>query len=219
MQKVRSGRSQRRPAVPPGRPMSRCRRRLQRERLAQFICISLLAVGCHQDMYDQPKIEPLEASTFFEDGMGARPLVPGTVFRGQTIGNPALTTGRNDGAYVEQLPIELSRERLKRGRERFNIFCANCHSRTGDGDGMVVRRGFPRPPTFHSDRLRGVPVGYVFQVITSGHGAMPAFAHQIAVDDRWAVVAYLRALQLSRHARVDDLPPDERDRFEGARQP
>src|SRR5262245_62133506 len=179
-----------------------------------WLCACFLT-GCHQDMYDQPRIEPLEASTFFDDGMGARPAVPGTIFRGMIIDDPALTTGRENGHLVEELPIELTRELLQRGHERFEIICGNCHSRTGDGDGMIVRRGFPRPPSLHIDRLRGAPVGYVFSVITSGHGAMPALAHQIQVADRWAIVAYVRALQLSRHCLLEDLPADERKQLFG----
>jgi hypothetical protein len=172
--------------------------------------IVITAVGCHTDMYDQPKIEPLEESTFFVGGMGARPIPAGTVYRGQDIGHPAYSAGRESGVFVEDFPLELNRKLLERGRERFDIFCANCHGRTGEGDGMIVQRGYQRPPSFHSEKLRGVPLGYLFHIVSNGKDNMPAYSRQIPVADRWAVVAYLRVLQLSRHFPGDDLTPAER---------
>jgi len=168
--------------------------------------------GCRQDMHDQPRYEPLEASAFFEDGRSSRPLVPGTVARGQLddadIAGDARTT---------RLPLALTPEVLARGEARYNIYCSPCHDRVGTGDGMVVRRGFRRPPSLHLERLREAPVGYHFSVISGGFGAMPSYAAQIPARDRWAIVAHLRALQRSQHATLADLPPAERRRLEDDR--
>ena len=174
-----------------------------------------LAVGCDRgDMYDQPRYDPLEASSFFPDGMSARLPVPGTVARGQLHEDEAFYTGKRGNGYVNELPVKLERQLLLRGQERFNIYCAVCHSRTGDGDGMIVQRGFRRPPTYHSDRLRNAPLGHFYDVITNGFGAMPKFNVQIEPRDRWAIVAYIRALQLSQNARLQDLPPKIRAELE-----
>jgi mono/diheme cytochrome c family protein len=128
-----------------------------------------------------------------------------------------LETGRTDGQFADEFPFPITAEVMARGHERFDIFCSPCHGRLGNGDGMIVRRGFRRPPTFHQDRLRQVPPGYVFDVITNGFGAMPDYASQIPAGDRWAIVAYLKALQRSQHAPLADLPPSERARLEGER--
>jgi mono/diheme cytochrome c family protein len=169
--------------------------------------------GCHDDMYNQPRYEPLEHSDFFDDGRAARPLVAGTVPYGAPPADDALETGREDGELVTKLPIELNEKILRRGQQRFNIYCSNCHGRTGDGDGMIVQRGYRQPPTFHSDRLRGTPIGHFFDVATHGFGAMPSYALQTGVEDRWAIAAYIRALQLSQHAEAEQLPEALRDKL------
>lgn len=177
---------------------------------ALHLCVGLLlgAAGCHRDMYEQPRYEPLEASVLFDDHRSARQRVPGTVPFGTAPFDAALQTGRIDGELTAELPLELTEVLLRRGRERYDIYCSVCHGRTGDGTGMIVQRGYRQPPTFHSDRLRGVPIGHFFDVITNGFGAMPSYASQVPVEDRWAIAAYLRALQLSQYATGDDVPAE-----------
>jgi hypothetical protein len=176
-------------------------------------CYLLLLLGCQQQMADQPRYKPLAKSTFFGDDRSARPLVPGTVARGHLDANEAFYTGKVGDQPVQILPLPLTLELLDRGRERFDIFCAPCHGRTGNGDGMVVRRGFRPPPSYHTDRLRQAPVGHFFDVMTKGFGAMSDYAAQVPPRDRWAIVAYIRALQLSQHATPADAPPAERKRL------
>jgi mono/diheme cytochrome c family protein len=168
------------------------------------------SAACRQDMHDQPKYIPLRQSPFFGDDRSARPLVAGTVARGHLREDSLLYTGKVNGADADVFPFAVDARVMARGRERFDIFCSPCHGRTGQGDGMVVRRGFRRPPTFHQDRLRGAPPGHLFDVITNGFGAMPDYAVQIRPEDRWAIVAYVRALQLSEHATIADVPPARR---------
>jgi mono/diheme cytochrome c family protein len=165
-------------------------------------------------MHDQPKYIPLRQSTFFADERSARPLVAGTVPRGQLREDTLLYTGKVNGADATVFPMSIDERLLKRGQERFNIYCSPCHARTGEGDGMVVRRGYRRPPSLHDDRLRSAPVGHFFDVMTSGFGAMPDYAGQIKAEDRWAIAAFIRALQLSAHATLDDVPPDQRGRLQ-----
>ena len=172
-----------------------------------------LTAGCRQDMHDQPKYEPLEESPFFEDGRSARPLLPETVPRGYLREDAHLYTGKAGNADAETFPFPITGEVLERGRERFNIFCSVCHGRLGDGEGMIARRGFRRPPSYHIDRLRQAPVGHFFDIITNGFGAMPDHATQIPVRDRWAIIAYIRALQRSQHATLDDVPLQEREKL------
>jgi mono/diheme cytochrome c family protein len=169
------------------------------------------AVGCRQDMQDQPKFIPLRPSGFFADGRSERPFVEGTVARGHLNDDTALYTGKGaDGKFLDTFPFPATRDAISRGQDRFNIYCAPCHGRLGDGLGMIVRRGFRRPPSYHIDRLRTVPNGYLYDVITNGVGAMPDYAAQIEPRDRWAIVSYVRALQLSQNATVDDVPPGDR---------
>lgn len=242
-------------------------------RLAGLAALLALAPGCRQDMHDQPRYEPLEPSTFFEDGRGSRPPVEGTVARGSLREDSEFFTGRTGGnrpagganqgqqpsnigttetgttsasgtsagaagavttggaaltnrsaarssevfaqyeGFVTVFPFPVTKEVMDRGEERYNIFCSVCHSRTGDGNGMVVRRGYRKPPSFHEDRLRQAPVGYYFDVITNGFGAMPDYSAQITARDRWAIIAYLRALQRSFQGTPADVPPDQRDRL------
>jgi mono/diheme cytochrome c family protein len=175
------------------------------------LCLLMsIAAACRQDMHDQPKYIPLRQSSFFGDDRSARPLVAGTVARGHLRDDELLYTGKVNGADANVFPFRVDAAVMARGRERFDIFCSPCHGRTGQGDGMVVRRGFRRPPTFHQDRLRNAPAGQLFDVITNGFGAMPDYAAQVRAEDRWAIVAYIRALQLSEHASLTDVPTDKR---------
>ena len=171
-------------------------------------CIAL--VGCRQDMHDAPSYDPLQQSTFFADGAASRPLVPNTVARGQLRADEHFYLGKVNGQVATEFPIPVTKEVLDRGQERFNVYCAPCHGRTGEGNGMIVQRGFRAPPSYHEERLRNVPVGYFFDVMTNGFGAMQDYSAQVTVTDRWAIAAYIRALQLSRHATVDDVPADRR---------
>lgn len=169
----------------------------------------LTLAGCQTKMVDQPRYDPLEASTFFADGMSARQPVSDTVPVSAVLDNPAQMTGVVDGQPAADFPFPLTAEVLARGQERYNIYCSPCHGYTGEGNGMVVQRGFPAPPTFHSDRLRSAPPGYYFQVITHGFGRMFPYASQVPVDDRWAIAAYIRALQLSQSAPASTLPQED----------
>jgi mono/diheme cytochrome c family protein len=181
---------------------------------AAVVSSVLLFSGCRQDMHDQPKYVPLRQSAFFGDERSARPLVQGTVARGHLRDDSLLYTGKINGADATVFPFTVDANVMARGQERFNIYCSPCHGRTGQGDGMIVRRGFRRPPTFHQDRLRNAPVGQIFDVITNGFGAMPDYAGQVQPADRWAIIAYVRALQLSEHATSADVPPADRSRLQ-----
>jgi hypothetical protein len=170
--------------------------------------------GCRQDMQDQPKYVPLRPSSFFADGRSGRPLVEGTVARGHLNADTVFYKGKIGDQPVDAFPFPITRDVLARGQERFNIYCSPCHDRLGNGDGMVVRRGYRHPPSYHIDRLRQVPVGYLFDVITNGLGAMPDYAMQVPAYDRWAIVAYIRVLQYSQHAPINDVPPEARKQLE-----
>jgi mono/diheme cytochrome c family protein len=176
---------------------------------------ALASAACRRDMHDQPKYIPLRESAFFTDQRSARPLVSGTVARGHLREDALLYTGKLNGADATMFPFVVNERVMARGHERFDIYCAPCHGRTGQGDGMIVRRGYRRPPTFHQDRLRESPVGHFFDVITNGFGAMPDYATQITAGDRWAIVAYVRALQISQSARAADLAPADRAKLDG----
>jgi mono/diheme cytochrome c family protein len=176
------------------------------------VCLVLLA-GCSQQMAEQPRHKPLDASTVFDDGRSARPLVPSTVARGQLRDDEQFYTGKLRGAPVDTLPFPVTREVLERGQVRFDIYCSPCHGRLGDGQGMVVQRGFTPPSSFHADRLREAPVGHLFDVISNGFGVMPDYAAQVLARDRWAIVAYIRALQLSQHTTLADVPPEARQQL------
>lgn len=182
--------------------------------LLSALCLAL-AAACQQQMADQPRYKPLARSTFFGDERSARPLVPGTVARGHLDADAAFYTGKAGDRLVDRLPLPVTQALLERGQERFNIFCSPCHDRTGSGNGMVVRRGFRHPPSYHIDRLRQAPIGHFFDVITHGFGAMPDYAAQVPPRDRWAIAAYIRALQLSQDATLADVPPAERQRLPG----
>jgi mono/diheme cytochrome c family protein len=181
------------------------------------LCVLLIA-GCRQRMTDQPKYKPYAASSFFEDGRSARPLVEGTVARGYLQADELFYTGKIAGKVADVMPFAVTRQLLERGQERFNIYCSPCHDRVGTGQGMVVRRGFRRPPSYHIDRLRTAPIGHFFDAMTNGFGAMPDYAAQIKPHDRWAIAAYIRALQLSQHAKLADVPADARQQLQKAEQ-
>jgi len=161
-------------------------------------------------MQDAPRYDPYEASTFFKDGRASRHLVPGTIARGQLHENVAYYTGKSGDVFVDALPMPLTRAVLDRGRERYDIYCSPCHDRAGTGGGMIVQRGYKPPPSFHEARLRAKPLGYFFDVTTNGFGVMPRYAPQVPPDDRWAIAAYVRALQLSQHATIADVPEGQR---------
>jgi len=174
------------------------------------------AAGCRRDMQDQPRYVPLRESTFFADSRSARPLVPGTVARGQLRDDTLLYTGKLNGADATVFPFAVDARVMARGHERFDIYCSPCHGRTGVGDGMVVRRGYRHPPSLHDQRLRDAPIGHFFDVMTNGFGAMADYAAQVKPEDRWAIAAYIRALQLSGHATLADVPASERGGLERA---
>jgi mono/diheme cytochrome c family protein len=166
-----------------------------------------LTSACRLDMHVQPRENPLSRNDFYSDQRSARPLIEGTVARGQLDADTYFYTGKIGNNPGEFMPFPVTKDVLARGRERFNIFCAPCHSRLGDGNGFVPSRGFARkPPSFHIQRLQKAPVGYFFDVITEGFGIMPDYASQIPPQDRWDIVAYVRALQLSQNATMADVP-------------
>ena len=176
-------------------------------KLAFALATMLILAGCRQDMHDQPRFKPLAESDFYTDLRSARPPVEGTVARGQLHEDTYFYTGKIGNNPGDVMPFPVTKEVLERGRERFNIFCAPCHSRLGDGNGVVPSRGFPRkPPSYQTERLRKAPWGYFFDVITNGFGSMPDYGSQIPPRDRWAIVAYIRALQLSQGATAEDVP-------------
>ncbi len=192
-------------------PRTDARRRTPARRVAGLMAACLaIGVGCRKDMYDQPKYEAYEPSTFFADGTSSRPIVAGTVARGELRADVMYFEGKTaEGKDTEVFPFAIDREVLELGRERYQIYCTPCHGRLGDGRGMVVRRGFSPPPSFHADYLRKIPVGHFYDVITHGYGAMYSYAARIPVRHRWAIAAYIRTLQYSRDARDEDLTPDE----------
>lgn len=170
----------------------------------------LLGAGCQQEMANQPRHETFEPSTFFPDGLSSRHLVPGTVARNEERAVTPASTGTEAGEALVTLPLPVTRQLLERGRERYNVYCSPCHDQVGTGQGMIVRRGYPRPPSFHIPRLRQAPVGHFFLVITDGYGTMPNYGYMLLPEDRWAVAAYIRALQLSQYAPVTELPVEVR---------
>ncbi|HLJ27671.1 MAG TPA: cytochrome c [Candidatus Angelobacter sp.] len=189
--------------------------------------MGLVLSGCRQDMHNQPKFVPLRSSEFFPDRRSARYPVPGTIAQlpdpavdaAQLDPDSYLLSGRRNGVLENDLPDPLKSMALKdvltRGQERYDIYCTPCHSLIGDGNGMVVQRGYKRPPSFHQDRLRNAPLGHFFDVISNGFGAMPDYSAQIKPEDRWAIAAYIRALQLSQHARETDVAEKDRAQLKG----
>jgi mono/diheme cytochrome c family protein len=189
----------------------------------RFAALSLVlvavvaAAGCRQDMHNQPKYKGLRGTAFFADGGSARPLIEGTVARGTLQDNEAFFTGKTGNTPVAELPFKADEAVLSRGQERYNIYCTPCHDATGGGRGLVVQRGYKQPPSFHEDRLRNAPAGYYFDVMTNGFGGMPDYRMQLTPRDRWAVVAYIRALQLSQHATATDVPGGDPAKAQPAR--
>ena len=181
--------------------------------LALLASTAILA-GCRQDMHDAPRYEAFEATSASPDNRSSRTPPAGTVARGWLRDDEALYTGKINGQTVDQFPFVIGREDLTRGQQRFNIYCTPCHGRLGDGQGMVVQRGLRQAASYHQDRLRQEKPGYFYDVITNGFGAMQGYAEQIPVRDRWLIVAYVRTLQLSQHASVEDVPADRRGSLE-----
>jgi len=179
-------------------------------RVLLVVASSIALTACRQDMHDAPRYEPLEASAFFDNGGSARTLVANTVPRGYLREDELLYTGKVSGQFANMFPMAVTADVMARGQERYDVFCAPCHGRTGVGNGMIVQRGFRQPPSYGEQRLREAPAGYYFDVMTNGFGAMQDYAAQVPVADRWAIVAYIRALQLSMNATVADVPADRR---------
>ncbi len=194
-------------------------RKQTRRACSLLLMLPLLALtsGCEirQRMYNQPRHKPLSLSEFYADGAASRPLVEGTVARGFMKEDDVFYTGRlPDGSFVDGFPFEVSMDILQRGQERYNIYCSTCHDRAGTGNGYIVLRGYKQPPSLHIDRLRESAPGYFYQVISQGYGVMPSYAYQVKPEDRWAIAAYIRVLQLSQRATLDDVPAQERAQLE-----
>ena len=192
-----------------------------------FVAISIIITGCTREspstkppvhlnpnMDHQEKYRPQAESKFFENGSAMRVPVDGTVARGYLREDDRYYRGINpDSSYVKEAPVEVTTQLLRRGEERFNIYCSPCHSRVGDGKGIMLERGYVPPPSFHTDRIRNMPDGEIFNTITNGLRNMPSYGHQINPDDRWAIVKYLRALQRSHNATIDDIPTELRGKI------
>ncbi|HXO44576.1 MAG TPA: cytochrome c [Candidatus Cybelea sp.] len=172
--------------------------------------VALLLFGCRLDMHVQPKYLPYEPTDFFGDGRSERQPVPGTVARGQLRLDELMFTGRENGVVVNKFPFPITKADLDRGRERYNVYCTPCHDYSGTGRGMIVQRGFPQPPSYHIQRLRDAPAGHFYEVITNGFGAMYSYAARVEPADRWRIAAYIRVLQLSRNATIQDVPESAR---------
>jgi Cytochrome C oxidase, cbb3-type, subunit III len=166
--------------------------------------------ACRQDMHDQPRFKPLAKSDFYSDLRSARQPVEDTVARGQLHDDTYFYTGKVGANPGDYMPFPVTTQVLERGQQRFNIYCAPCHSRLGDGNGMIPQRGLKHPPSFHDERLRKAPLGYFFDVMTNGFGAMLDYSAQVSAEDRWKIVAYIRALQLSEQATTADFAPGQK---------
>jgi mono/diheme cytochrome c family protein len=178
-----------------------------------LVIVGALVSGCRQDMHDAPRYDPLEYSSVFPGNASAQPLVDGTVARSDDIDDTLRTTGKQNGQPSPVVPFAITKADMDRGQERYNIYCSPCHGRTGDGNGMVVQRGYRQAASYHQDRLRQAPPGYFFDVITNGFGAMPDYKAQIPIDDRWRIIAYIRALQLTQTGTTADVPPAELEKL------
>jgi mono/diheme cytochrome c family protein len=176
------------------------------------LTLALIAglAGCRQQMANQPRYDPYEPSDFFADGMSARPRLAGTVARGEAGVDPYFETGKINGQEGDAFPFPVTADVMQRGHERFDIYCSECHGRLGDGNGMIPSRGYRRPPSYHTETLRAAKVGHFFDVMTNGFGVMPSYRTMIPPSDRWAIVAYIRALQLSQNAMIDEIPPEDK---------
>jgi len=193
----------------PARPFGLAQGRLAKCGYSIILAV-LSLVGCRLDMHDQPRFKPLAKSDFYADLRSARPPVNGTVAREQLHEDAYFYTGKVGNNPGDYMPFPVTTHVLVRGRERFNIYCSPCHSRLGDGNGMIVQRGFRAPPSYHTERLRKAPLGYFFDVMSNGFGAMPEYAAQVPPRDRWCIVAYIRALQLSQDASMSEVPPGQK---------
>ncbi len=182
-------------------------------RAASLGAIAICLCGCRLDMHIQPKYLPEEPTDFFGDGRSERAPVAGTVARGQLRLDELLYTGKVNGVEADEFPFPITRADLVRGQQRFNIYCTPCHDYTGSGYGMIVQRGMPHPPSYHIQRLREAPAGHFFAVMTNGFGAMYSYASRVDPADRWRIAAYIRVLQLSRNASIDDVPEAERQKL------
>jgi mono/diheme cytochrome c family protein len=168
-------------------------------------------------MHDQPRYRPLAGSSFYADGRGSRPIIDGTVAWGKLKTDTRMYKGKDGNNFISEIPVPVTEALLARGRQRFDIFCSPCHGRAGDGEGMVSQRGFKRPPSYHTGKLLGQPAGYYFDVISNGFGAMASYASRVPVEDRWAIVAYIRALQYSRQATIEDVPENLRSQLDSGK--
>ena len=189
---------------------------MTRQRLFRALalgCVTLALAGCHRNMYDQPKFLPYQQNLYFPKEQVDRKPVEHTVPRGAFDDGSVFYTGKNGNVLATDFPVPVTADLVAKGREQFDINCSACHGRDGYGQGMVVQRGFPAPPSFHSDRLRAAPVGHFFEVITQGYGVMYPFGSRITPADRWAIVSYIRALQLSQHATTNQLEPADVDQL------
>ncbi len=182
--------------------------------------LGLFLIGCRQDMQDQPKYKPQRPSNFFADGRSGRPELEGTVARGELNEDTAFYAGKDEsGNEIDVFPVAVDQAFIERGQQRFDIYCAPCHGRIGNGLGMIVRRGFKQPPSYHIDRLRNAPVGHYYDVISNGYGAMLNYSQQVQPRDRWAIIAYIRALQYSQNANINDLTVEARAKVPAAGKP
>ncbi|MDQ6912834.1 MAG: cytochrome c [Verrucomicrobiota bacterium] len=186
------------------------------KRVIVLLAAGLMITGCRKGMVDQQHLKPLAEENFFADGRGSRVPPPHTVARGQLHADEQFYTGKIGEKLAATLPMSVTRELLSRGQQRFDIYCAVCHGRSGDGNGMIVQRGFPQPPSLHEQRLLGAPVGHFFDVMTNGYGVMYSYASRVSPEDRWAIAAYIRALQLSQHATPADADAAGREQLQAA---
>jgi hypothetical protein len=181
---------------------------------AAWLCgVTALLAGCRLDMHIQPKYLPYQPTTFFGDGRSERPEIPGTIARGHLHADELFYTGQENGVVADKFPFPITQTDIERGRQRYNIYCTPCHDYTGNGHGMIVQRGFPPPPSFHIQRLREAPAGHFFEVITNGYGVMYSYAARVEPADRWRIAAYIRALQLSEHATIADVPEADKQKL------
>lgn len=187
--------------------------------LAGSLLIALVATGgCRVDMHVTPRYNPLSPSTFFPDGRSERPDLPGTVPHGELRTDELMYTGKINGVVANEFPFPITRQDLERGQERYNIYCSPCHDYTGSGHGVIVQRGLQQPTSYHSEKLRNAPVGHFFEVMTNGFGVMYSYSTRVTPEDRWRIAAYIRALQLSQNATLNDVPADQRGQLEGTAQ-
>jgi mono/diheme cytochrome c family protein len=176
----------------------------------------LVLLGCRQEMRDDSRLKPFQETPFFVDRNSSRPLVKGVVSRDDARTDDFFYAGEISGHLVRGFPAAVTADQLKKGRERYNIYCSVCHGLTGGGDGMIVQRGFPKPPSLNDQRLRDAPEGHFLKVITNGYGAMYSYASRVDPSERWAIIAYIRALQLTRNATIEDVPSAERTNLSAA---